>query len=503
MKNLLLSLFSLLLVSSLFAQEFDGYALYNDNNVTFLIDKDGEIAHRWNCDLRGGYAMLLMEDGNLMRAAVNNGNILRGAAVAGRVQVLDKNADVVWDFTYSNEDHVSHHDITLMPNGGVLLTAWEVKSAAELQALGFTGTTEKWPTHFVEVQPDGNGGGEIVWEWHIVDHLIQDVDPDKPNFGVIADNPQLLDINLITASSGGGPGGGGGDWFHVNGVDYNEELDLITFTSRFLSEVFVIDHSTTTAEAASHTGGNSGMGGDLMYRWGNPANYDTPGDRHIAGPVHDARFIPDDGRYRGGWIQFFNNEGFDGQTSLVNAINPPYNGKTFDRNPGEAYGPIFPNFLHQCRDNANGQSASDAMPNGNTYVNLSREYMYEVDKDNNLVWQYPEGPTKSFRFTCDHPGIKILLGEDACETPSGTDDFLVEKNLMMSPNPSTGLFNIDGLSGENILQNIEVMDVSGKRILLQKDQFQTVDLNGKAAGVYFAKFNFEGGRSQTKLLTLK
>ena len=130
--------------------------------------------------------------------------------------------------------------------------------------------------------------------------------------------------------------------------------------------------------------------------------------------------------------------------------------------------------------------------------------MYEVDKDDNLVWQFAEGPSKSFRFTCDHLGVNILLGDDACESPvSSTRDYLVEKNLLMSPNPSTGFFNIDGLSGENVLQNIEVMDVSGKRILFQNDQFQSVDLNGKAPGVYFAKFNFEGGRSQTKLLTVK
>ncbi len=497
MKNLLFAIFTVILTSSSFAQEFDGYALYNDRSTTYLIDKDGEIAHRWNCDERGGYAMLLMEDGNLMRAAIYDDNILTGAAIGGQVQVLDKDANVVWDFIYSTEDYVSHHDITLMPNGGVLLTAWEVKTAAELQAIGFTGTSEKWPTHFIEVQPDGNGGGKIVWEWHFIDHLIQDVDPDKPNYGVIADNPQLLDINLLTAG-----GGRGGDWFHVNGVDYNEELDLITFTSRYLSEVFVIDHSTTTAEAATHEGGNSGMGGDLLYRWGNPANYDTPGARQIAGPCHDARFIPEDGRFRAGMIQFFNNEGTDGRNSTVNAITPPFNGKTFDRTPGEAYGPAIADFTHNCIDNANGQSASDAMPNGNTYVNLSRGYMYEVDIDDNVIWQYPEGPTKSFRVTCDYAGVQALLGADACETPTGTNDFLVEKNLIMFPNPSAGLFNIDGLSGQNVLQNVEVMDVSGKRIKFQNDQFQTIDLSGKSAGVYFAKFNFEGGRSQTKLLTV-
>jgi len=270
-----------------------------------------------------------------------------------------------------------------------------------------------------------------------------------------------------------------------------------------LSEIFVIDHSTTLAEAATHEGGNSGMGGDLMYRWGNPANYDTPGTRQIDGPCHDARYIPTDGRFRGGFIQFFNNNGANGSGSTVDAINPPWNGTTFDRTPGEAYGPTEADFKHNCRANANGQSASDAMPNGNTYVNLSRGYMYEVDSNDNLIWQYAEGPTKSFRFTCDYPGIKALLGADACETPVGTNDYLVEKNLILSPNPSMGIFNITGLSGENTIQKIEVTDAAGKLISVINRGESSVDLTEQSNGIYFVKFNFEGQKSQTKLVSVQ
>jgi len=81
---------------------------------------------------------------------------------------------------------------------------------------------------------------------------------------VVADHPELIDPN--------GSVGGGRQisqfWNHMNSIDYNADLDQVMLSVRGSSELWVIDHSTTTAEAASHSGGNSGMGGDLMYRWG-------------------------------------------------------------------------------------------------------------------------------------------------------------------------------------------------------------------------------------------
>ena len=48
----------------------------------------------------------------------------------------------------------------------------------------------------MEIQPTGPTSGQVVWEWHMWDHLIQDQNSSADNYGVIADHPQLLDINL-------------------------------------------------------------------------------------------------------------------------------------------------------------------------------------------------------------------------------------------------------------------------------------------------------------------
>ena len=388
MKRLIYTFITLFLVLNLSsnAQIFNGYALYNSLNssTTYLIDKDQNIAKSWSCNTTGNYAVLLKEDGNIVRGGRYNGNQLNGSAVGGIIQEYDPSGTVVWEHVYSSSTYVQHHDIEILPNGNVLIIAWEVKSNAELVQAGWNGSnSDKWPTHIVELQPDGQGDANRIWEWHIWDHLVQDHDASKDNYGVVADHPELMDINAV--SGGGGGPGGGGDWFHVNGIHYNESLDQIVMSSRHASEIYVIDHSTTTSQAASHSGGNAGMGGDFLYRWGNPSNYGASGSQTIPAAVHDPRWITDDGRPNGGYVQFFNNEGSSGH-STVDAISLPHNGYNYDLTAGQAYSPSTHTWRHACRDDADGQSASDRLSNGNTFVNLSGEYMYEVDSNDNLLW---------------------------------------------------------------------------------------------------------------------
>ncbi|PCI96336.1 MAG: hypothetical protein COB15_10705 [Flavobacteriales bacterium] len=482
------------------AQTFDGYALYNlqNSNTTYLIDKNGAIAHSWTCALTGNYTVHLKENGNLVRGGNYGSNQLSAPAVSGIIQEFDASANLVWEYIYSTSTVVSHHDFCVLPNGNVILTAYEVKTGNELVAAGYSGgsSSDKWPTHFIELQPDGAGGATIIWEWHMWDHLVQDFDNTKANFGVVANSPELMDINAVSGGGGGGgPGGPSGDWFHVNGLDYNPTLDQLVFTSRYASEFYIIDHSTTTAQAASSTGGLSGMGGDFLYRWGNPPNYGSATPQIIPSAVHDPRWIKA-GRPNAGYIEFFNNNGGGGSTSTVDAINPPLSGYNYT----SLATPATFDWRHTALAYSSGQSAHDRMSNGNTFVNVSNQYMYEVDANGSMIWQYSAGPSKAFRFECDYPGVIALLGNDPCGLATEIKEF-TDANISIYPNPSKGIFNVVGLSIEMNSFSVDVYDVYGKQVLQTKNT-NVINLSDFDNGVYIIHLVNENGVTIVKKVSL-
>jgi len=496
------------------AQNFNGFALYNaqGENTTYLIDENQNISHTWNMTTECNYTVQLKENGNLVRGTKGNtsvfstGNI---AAGAGMVQEIAPDGSIVWSFDYASSDYVSHHDLTLVGDN-VLLTAYEKKSSTELNAAGYNNaTSEKWPTHFIELEDNGNGGANIVWEWHIWDHMCQDS---------ISDHPELIDINMLS--------GGSGDWFHVNGVDYNEDLDQIVFSSRFASEIYIIDHSTTTAEAASHSGGNSGMGGDILYRWGNPSNYGISATQVIVSAVHDARWITNDGRPNGGFLQIFNNcgAGCNGQgpsavaNSTIDGIETPWDAttNTYLRTAGQAFSPSSYTTRYECAYSSSGQSASDRMSNGNIYVNASggqggAGVMYEVDPSGNIIWgPYNAQSPKGFRYECDYPGI-IALEPFMTNTTSTTcfDATAITENtlaytLTIYPNPTKGVFNINFET--LILQdiNINIINSLGQQVYTSPFNNhigtlnEKVDLASFSEGLYFVKITNNHGELITQ-----
>jgi hypothetical protein len=387
---LMLAAFCALCVPTASAEPYTGFTLFGRNNgsTTTLVDMSNSAVHTWTSSRNGGYSSYLLSNGHIMRSANAMNPPLNGGGVQGVVQEYNWSNTIVWEYTYSTSAHVSHHDIEPMPNGNVLLIAWEVKTAAQAIQAGLNHSASIWPDHIVEVQPTGSNTGTIVWEWHVWDHLVQDYDATKSNYGVVSAHPELLDINV---SGGGGGGPGGGDWMHTNGISYNPTLDQIVISSHTLNEIYVIDHSTTTAQAASHAGGNAGHGGDFLYRWGNPANYNAPGTAYFD-VVHSAMWVPP-GYPGAGDIMAFNNREGQG-TSIVCEIVPPYSGTyNYSWTPGTAYAPAAPVWTYTASGfYSNHLGWCERLLNGNTIISESTSgYFFEVNSAGTVQWSYSYG----------------------------------------------------------------------------------------------------------------
>ncbi|MEO0448563.1 MAG: aryl-sulfate sulfotransferase, partial [Verrucomicrobiota bacterium] len=305
---------------------FEGYVLVAPimSRESFLLSAEGEIVHRWESDGPAGLTAYLLDDGSLLRARRMQpaDRFKRAGGGGGMIERFTWEGEKVWSYQINDDLRLSHHDMEPLPNGNVLVVAWEYKDAFEATNHGRIPLDEiqpmgVWSDTIYEIKPEGRDGGEVVWKWSAWDHTVQDVDESLSTFGEPAEHPHRIDLNYFTKRSE--------DWTHLNSIDYHPELDQILLSARFFHEIWIIDHSTTTEEAASSKGGKGGRGGDLLYRWGNPAAYGKGRltDEKLFGQ-HDARWV-EPGVPGAGNITVFNNGTDRSQTpySTVLEIEPP------------------------------------------------------------------------------------------------------------------------------------------------------------------------------------
>lgn len=381
---------------------FDGYTLFysTGNKTAVLINNEGKIVHTWGREYVSHGGIYLLEDGSLLQVETlnfQNEQLENRSNYIGYIQKLAWNGTPIWEFEYNSSQFYFHHDLEQLPNGNVLLIAQEHKDAKEVIAVGqnTSSTKEDWSLsdYIVEIKPIGATGGEIVWEWHVWDHLVQDHDASKETYGVVADHPELIDVNFDPRR---GPRRGHPDWNHINSIDYNEKLDQIILSPRVFSEIWVIDHSTTTEEAAGHTGGNSGKGGDLLYRWGNQKAYGrgNASDQTLFFQ-HDAQWI-EPGLSGEGNILVFNNglRRSDGDYSSVDEIVPPIDDQgNYVMASDLAYGPDEPVWTYTAENRSSFFSSYisgvQRLPNGNTLIcSGANGRFFEVTHDKKIVWEY-------------------------------------------------------------------------------------------------------------------
>ena len=527
---------------------FGGYTLFSplSSTNTYLINNDGYVVHSWSSNYRPGQAVMLLPDGSLLRtAAIGNSNIFDAGGAGGRVEKYDWDGNLTWSFDYYSSDYSTHHDVEYMPNGNILLIAWEKKSFDDAVAAGRNPSNignDIWPEKIIEVKPTGTSGGEIVWQWHVWDHLIQDFDSTKANYGSVANHPELIDFNFGSSDE---------DWLHINSVRYNSERDEILLSVHNFSEIWIIDHSTTTEQAAGHSGGGKSRGGDLLYRWGNPQAYraGTSLDRKLF-TQHDARWI-ESGLPGEGDIMIFNNgQGrTGGNYSSVDQITPPLDSNNnYYLDSSGKYGPGKLTWTYTAQPSTSfyGQNISGAtrMPNGNTLIceGPSGKF-FEVNGSGKTVWEYinpvtrngilmqGETPTanpvfKVYRYSPNYSGLvgKDLSPKGRIETyTTGVESesslpqkFSLEQNYPNPFNPATtikySIPNVETQHAASHLQHVtlKIYNVIGQEITTLVDEQKppgnyeiSFDAGKLTSGVYLYSIKTNGFSQTKKMLLLK
>jgi len=436
-----------------------GYTLMapKHNTVTYLLDNSGRIVNSWKSAYEPGQSAHLLPNGHLLRAGMLKVQGGTGGGEGGRIEEFDWSGKLIWEFDHATRDYQLHHDIKQLPNGNVLALMVERKTLEQAIAAGFTAEQLRdgylVPDAVVEIEPIYPKGGKIVWEWHVWDHLIQNTDKSKPNFGEAAAHPELIDVKCNGRATPA-------FWNHMNSLAYNPKLDQIVLSVRGCNEIWIIDHGTTTKEAAGHSGGKQGKGGDLLYRWGNPAAYGrgTSNDRQLI-QQHDAQWVSD-GDPGAGHITIFNN-GYERGWSSLEEIVPPVDAKgSYQLAAGKDYGPEKPVWHYEAKNRtdffSSEISGAHRLPNGNMLICAGViGNLFEVTPAGETVWQYVnpmvrggilaqgENPGKDMRghlwnavfkvhrYATDYPGLK-----DKDLTPKGVIE------LPSSQKGKTGLDNM-------------------------------------------------------------
>lgn len=508
---------------------YNGYTFFSpfSGNKAWLVDNCGNLVNVWDRGTRPGLSAYFLENGLLFRTyKVPPFGPFTSASNAGGIELVDWDNNTVWAYEINTTNRLSHHDAVYMPNGNILILTWELVYEEDLIAWGrdpdeIAQEGYMWSERIQELEPVGTDDANVVWEWRIKDHYIQQYDPDKMFYGVISEHPELFDINLPELNSSNS--NSTRDWNHFNAIDYNPELDQILISVRNSDEIWIIDHSTTTEEAASHEGGLYGKGGDILYRWGNPSAYKrAPVSSQKLFGQHGVHWIRD-GLTDAGKIMIFNNgNGRPGPDYSTTEIIVP----SQDENGGyivpetTPFGPTFTDWTYGDQPGENHYSPylsnSQRLPNGNTLINPgSTGVIFEIDAQRNKVWEYViplYGDTpatqggnvsnnstfRAYRYGPDYPGFDgvdltagstIEFGEDmnGCMLAVATEE-VVAGEAGFAVHYRTADRSLTIYHSENLPMRVSLTDLRGRTVFTGKTiaENQPLYLPDLPKGIYIA-----------------
>jgi len=515
---------------------YEGYTLIAPlrHPSVYLINRGGEIVHNWKVSARFGTTNRLLPDGALLRvsAAPDAWTDVQGRS--GRIEIIEWDGTVRWRYDFITEEYMLHHDVVPLPNGNLLGVVWDRRNREALKGVGYNlenladSLDEVLSERIVEfkvVLPDTI---EIVWEWDSWNHLVQNHNSLLDNYtDDLLEEPNRIDINSST----------GGDWLHFNALDYNEKRDVIVVSASYLNEFWIIDHSTTTDEAKGHSGGNFGVGGRLLYRWGNPQIYGagTDDDQSLHF-LHSVTWILAPLQGQGNLLVFDNGVGQpDGEYSTVHELKLPFMEDSYGddniwyaqdidgsfKDPETVWtysspGKFYSSFV----------SGQQRLSNGNTLIaeGMTGRIFEVTANSKQIVWEYvnpiidagplpqgsvipPFGPPgsvrlqnaifRSLRYGVNFPGFseKDLTPKGPIEVSISAPDLDVSFTVSpIYPNPFRDQATISLRVDEPKNVQIFVINALGQHIQTLVDSFHSpgtfqysIDASNLSPGVYFCR----------------
>jgi hypothetical protein len=450
------------------ANAYNGYTLFGTRGTSYLIDMEGHVVHTWNIGTNPRFT----EAGTLLDAVGGN------PSNQNTWRELDWNGNIVWQYSETRSNYHGHHDFakiynTKLGDSTFIYIANKDLTSAQCFAAGCD-ASQTYTNPQMDAIVEVNRQGTVIWEWCFFDHVVQDMYPSLPTYGVIANTPGRIDLNIQgnTVKS---------DWNHCNSLDYNQDLDLIVINSVH-GEFYVIDHGNTFIpnDPDSSIALAASIFGDFKYRFGDPAKYDqgdppsvndnwekaTAGHKQLGGS-HDIQWIKSGLQGAGNFMVFNNAQNLfelssqsyiieinpflnSSGTNTGNFVNPPTAGYNIVNSPNSNLMKEKKNVSKQIvwrfssKNNTSffstiGSSAQ-RLPNGNTMIcSMNDGHFFEVKpSDTSIVWEYINpmtrdgikkikvdnyptynGVFRAYRYTSSHPA---LIGQDLTPGTTMTGD---------------------------------------------------------------------------------
>lgn len=340
------------------------FVIENGGQLAYLMDKTGTRLTSWEFDSRLGNDLELLPDGSLIGLFKPESTTFSFGGYGGVLKQYDPAGTLVWEYELNTENYLLHHDFAVLPNGNIIVLVWERIASAEATAQGFPRDTDFFTEKVIEIDPTTD---TIVWEWRSWEHKVQDLDPDAPNFGNLTTEVQKIDLNYNDNENG--------DIMHANGIAFDPINDLIYISVNFYSEVWVIDHNLSTAEAQTSLG-------DLKYRIGNPTAYKGSGERMFY-KNHHPNFVTLDPETQGNFMIYMNGAQ-DEQSVVMEFIIPT----TFIDDSGSINEPQLVWSFTDPDLYFDKISGAVRLSNGNTLICEGDYGYWEVTREGDVIWKY-------------------------------------------------------------------------------------------------------------------